>query len=470
MPGFKTVVRNTSYVFGSRLFSRLLYTVFVIYAASRLGPDAFGAFSFVLAIVELLSSIGDMGLTRYGARELIRYPGRKAELGGVILSLEVLTSVAFVAIGVIGVLLLVPASEKQDLLLLGMIPIFLSGFINTAESAFISSQNFFYSSLFNLLDRIVFVALGIAALLAGASVIVVMWCYVAGVVVEAVLRMGFVLKKITSFSFKFPRQQLKEMLIASLPFAIGAAASMIFLRVNIIALGLLEEYSAVGIFNVAYTLFVPFIWVPVTLARTTLPGFTEIYVRDPDAARMNSWQWYRLMAMLGIPGAMAISLMAGPALSHFSSAYAGSSTVLIILIWSLPMMLTTSVDFNVLQVVDKERLAARALVLVAVATAVLNFILIPPFGINGAAFATVGGTAVRQWLFYMAVRKHFLKKHTAVLFVRPIIGGLAMAAVALPLWRYNPWLATVAALMVYPVVIMLIGGVKPAELKALLRS
>lgn len=457
-------------MFGSRLLSRLLFTVFVIYAASRLGPDLFGAFSFVLALVELLSSVGDMGLTRYGARELIRHPERKAGLAGEIFVLQVLTSVVFSLVGVIVIIALAPPAPKLQLLLLGMMAIFMSCFVNTAESVLIASQNFFYSSLFNFLDRLVFVALGLIALSTGASVIIVMWCFVAGVVLESLMRMVFAIRKVTTLSFRFPARNLLIMFGASIPFAIGAVASMVFLRVNVIILGFLEDDAAVGIFNVAYTIFLPVMWIPVILARTMLPGFTEAYQRDPDAARRNSWQWYRLLAMLGIPAAMTVTLLAGPALSFFPSDFSGSITVLIILMWSVPMMVTSTMDFVILQVVDQEKLAARVLIAVAAVTVALNFVLIPLLGINGAAIATLGGTAVRQALFYRGVYLHFIHRHIAILFVKPAIAGLAMAAVALPMWSYNHWLASVVALAAYAAVILMTGGVRPQEIKALLRS
>jgi len=466
---FKTVLRHSSYVFGSRVLSRVLYTIFFLFAASRLGPELFGLISLVMALVELLSSIGDMGLGRYGARALIRQWDKRAMLSGEILVLQVLTSIVFSVGGIIVVLALAPSAPKLQLMLLGMIAVFLSGFINAAESVFIAGQKFFYSAFLNFFNRLVFVVLGFVALSMGASVVTVMWCFLAGLALEAVCRLVLVARKITPFSFKFPLVQLRIILFASLPFALGAIANMIFLRVNILALGILEEDTAVGVFNVAYTLFIPFIWIPVTLSRTTLPGFTEMYHRDPDAARQNSWQWYRLMAILGIPLALTVTLLAGPMLSYIEG-YEGSATVFAILIWSVPAMLVSSIDFNILQVVDQEKLTARLLVWVAITTVVLNFILIPIYGINGAAIATVGGTVLRQVLFYRGVRKHFMMKHTAVLFIQPFMSGLVMAAVALLLWQISPWLATGAGLMAYAAAILITGSVRISEIKTLLRS
>jgi ABC-type uncharacterized transport system permease subunit len=50
------------------------------------------------------------------------------------------------------------------------------------------------------------------------------------------------------------------------------------------------------------------------------------------------------------------------------------------------------------------------------------------------------------------------------------MGSLVMAAVALPLFGFNPWLATVAGLLAYAVTILVTGGVRISELKSLLGS
>lgn len=462
---------NSSYLLVSRLLSRLLFIVFFMYAASRLGPDLFGILAFALATVELLSSIGDLGLTRYGARELVRHWDDRPVLAGEILVLQVLTSLVFSFGGLLLVIAFHPDDPKFQLLVLGMVAIFLSGLINTTEMIFIAGQRFFYSALLTFISRLIYVGIGFMALAAGASVVMVMGGFVVSVVVESVLRMMVVMLSVTRFSFSFSRRRLWEIFVATLPFAIAAAANVAFLRVNVIILELLEGDVAVGVFSVAFTLFTPFIWVPMIISRTLFSGLTEDFINNPDKARHSTWQWYRLMALAGIPVALIITLLAAPMLSHFPVGYEGSARVLQILIWALPLLLVISIGFNTLQIINREQASARVQVSGALANAVVCFILIPPFGINGAAMATVAGAAVMEAQINLDLRKHFLQgKHTIALFLRPVIGGLVMTAVALPLFGLNPWLATGAGIVAYVVTILATGGVRISDLKSLMGS
>jgi O-antigen/teichoic acid export membrane protein len=260
------------------------------------------------------------------------------------------------------------------------------------------------------------------------------------------------------------------MLLTTIPFAVAAAANIAFLRINVMVLELLKGDVDVGVFSVAYTLFTPFIWIPMILSRTIFPGLTAAYATDRAKARMTTWQWYRLMAIVGIPMALSISLLADPVLSHFPAGYEGSAAVLQILIWALPVCLVVSIGFNVQQIINRERAAARVQLTGALVNAAANFILIPPYGIKGAAVATLIGVVVMEAQIYYDLHRHFLQgKHTIVLFVRPVLGGLVMAAVALALFGVSPWLATGLGLIAYAVTIMATGAIKTSELKALLK-
>jgi O-antigen/teichoic acid export membrane protein len=467
---FKAILRHSSYLFGSKLLSRLLYTVFLLFSAYRLGPSLFGALMFTLAVVELMSSVGDLGMTRYGARELVRHWDDRAVLSGEIFFFQTLTSLIFCLGGAAVVLIANPQSPKLQILLMGMFAIFMSGFVNTAESLFIASKNFFFSALLTFINRAVFILLGFVFLEMGYSVIAVMAGYIAGVALESALRTWVAWRRISALSFKFTFRQFWRMVLAVIPFMVGGTAAIVTIYVSVIVLGLLKDDATVGVYSAAFSLYVPLMWVPVILAKTLFPVMTERYIGDPDRARMLSWQWYRLLALAGIPLAIMVTLLAIPVLSYFPSGYAESSKILMILVWSVPFSLVAVVEINVLQITDRERIAARALILMALVTTVLCLVLIPFFGAVGAAVAVLSGTIIREAQLYYEVSMRFLERHAAVLFIKPAIGGIIMAAIALLLGRYNIWIATSLGLVAYLAVIFASGGVKPGELKALIRS
>lgn len=472
MARFKTVLRHSSYLFGSKIISRLLFTVFVVLVASRLGSELFGAFSFSLAMVELLSWFGDLGTTRYGTRELVRVEKKQwAVVNGQILVLQVLSSTLISVAGLLALLLWSPGYPKMQMLLIGLVAVLLSGVINATESSLIASQNFLYSSLLSLIGRLVFLVLGFIAITRGASVVMIMAGYLAGVIIESFLRIILVTGKVSRFSFQFSFADIKAMFVASLPLAAVALASVIFTQSGIIALEILDGDAAVGVFNIAYSLYMPFIWFAMVLSKAVFPGQAELYKDDRDAARRNYRQWYRLVVMAGIPIPVATTLLAGPALSLLPSEYEESTTVLIILMWALPLALIGAMQGNVMQMIGRELAQVRMLIVGIVIIVVLQIILIPKYGVVGAPIAALTAALVKEIMVYEDVRRTFFgKMHYLVLLLRPLLGGLIMALATLLAWGLGPWLATSVGLAAYIVTMFASGGVSISEIKALARN
>lgn len=470
MSNCRTVIRNSGYLLGFKILSRAFSVGFLVFAASRLGPEMFGALSFVLVTVELLNGVGDLGVTRYGARQLVRNWGEREVWAGKILALQVLTSVPIAAAGLALLALYGPASPKPQLLLLGLLAFLLFSFINATESVFIASQHFFYSALFTFTGRLVYMIFGISALAVGGSVVMVMWGFLIAVALEAVVRLAVVVRKITSFSFRFPVKALRQMLVATVPFAIVGMAVIFSYRSNLMILEFMKGDAAAGIFNVAFTLFTPFVWISVIFSTTTFPVFTRIWSEDQIAARRNGWQWYRLMTLLGIPAALAVTLLARPILAFFPAGYADSASILTVLIWSLPFSLMTSVDMNILQAIDRQKAAANGPVLGAVVTTLFSLALIPFWGGLGAATAFLASAICQEIYLHLQVRSHFLRRWAFPLLLRPALGGLAMAASGLLLMRVNIWLAAGAGLAAYAMIIFMTGALRLSELKILAKG
>lgn len=470
MSHFRTVLKHSSYLLGFKLLSRALSFGFMIYAAARLGPELFGALSVALVTVELLAGVGDLGITRYGARELLRHWDERAVLAGEILSLQVVTTLLLAAGGAALVILYHPGYPNYQLLLLSLAAFAVFSVIATSESLFTASQKFFYSAVLTFAGRLIYVAIGILALSMGYSVVLVMWGYVAAVGAEALVRLVLVTRCVTPISPCFSGRALWRMLRATAPFAVVGIASILSYRLNLMILEFIRGDAAAGIYNVAFTLFSPFVWIGIILSTTAFPGFARIYARDVGAARLNGWQWYRLVAIAGLPIALAVSLVSPAVLAWFPKGYQDSAYILIVLIWSLPPMLLSTIDVNILQVADRQNDVAHGQVLGAIVTAVLSLALVPMLGGLGAALAALSATIAMELFIHLKVRRHFMERTAAALFIRPLLAAAAMGAAALALMQVNVWLAAAAGLIVYSVAIFATGAVKPWEIRALFRG
>ena len=467
MINFRTVLRNSSYLLGFRLLSRLLSVVFLIYAASKLTPELFGTLSFTLVTLELINSVGDLGITRYGARELVRFWDDRAKLAGKILSVQVVTSLVVTAAGLLIVLALNPPAVKLQLLILALASFFFYSIINTTESVFIASQKFFFSALFSFIGRFSYMVFGLIVLASGGSIVLIMWGFLASVILEALLRIAMVRARITSFSVRFPTHELLTMLRLCFPFAVASVASVVTFRGNMFVLDLLKGDAEVGVFNAAFSMFAPFVWIGIIFSSTIFPGLTADFTNDPEAARASCWKWYHLIALVSLPIAVTVSLLAGTLTGFFPAGYEDIKPILIILIWSVPITLIMDVDFNILQVSNQESVAARSVVIGAVGSPLLSFALVPFIGASGAAAALLIATIAKVIYCRYQVRQSFLNRSVIGLFVRPAIATAVMGAAGLIALRLNPWFAAFLSLVVFAIMVVALKVVRLAEIKSL---
>ncbi|MBE0429211.1 MAG: flippase [Thermoleophilia bacterium] len=455
----REVLKHSGYLLSARLFARLASVPFLIYVAASLGPSLFGVFSFVLATVEMISSLSDLGMSRYGARAIVRMKQGRERMAGMILTFQVATSVLLSGLALLFILALAPEQPKLNVALLGLAGIFFSAFIFTTETIFTGFRRFGASATLAVLGRLAYVALGVLVLALGYSVTAVMMAFVAGMAVESVLRMGYTLARVTSFSLRFGASEFKEVAVGTLPFAVTAIAILVFYRADMIIMGALRGDRDVGIYSAAYSFFSFFMWFPIVLSRALLPGLTSRFLENPRDAEQSSWFWYRAVGIVGIPISFTMTMLARPLFETLlPAAYEGSIITLQILMWAIPPLMMVSLGFIALTVTDREKQGARTTLVTAALIVALDLVLIRLFGPVGAAAAMVSATAVWivqvQWL----LRKHVFAPHHGLLltFTLPVSGGVAMALSALLAMPLGGVVSLAAGLSVYAAVIL--GG------------
>ncbi|MBI5871143.1 MAG: flippase [Actinobacteria bacterium] len=443
----------------ARLFVRLVSVPFLIYVAASLGPSLFGVFTFVMATVEMVSSLSDFGLSRYGTRAMVREDMDQARFAGILLTLQLFTSIVLGAIGLVVVLFVDPASPKLEVLLLGLLAVAISAFIYTSETVFTAMKQFAASAIFTVAGRLIYLAAGFVALGMGWSVVAIMWAFVASMVLESAIRMVYVALRVTPFSFRFHWPDVKTIAIGTLPFAATAISSLVYFRADTIILEVLKGDTAVGIYGAAYSFFSFFMWFPIVLSRALLPSLTAGFRDDPEEARLTSWYWYRATGVAGVAIAFATTVLAAPVITTLmGDAYAESIPTLQILIWTIPPLMMVSMSFNSLTVCDREKTGANTSVMSAITIVALDFALIPFFGTLGAAAAMVITTTLWEaWMHWLLV-KHLLAPRNAMVktFSMPFIGGALMAAAAITARPLGIAATLVAGLMVYAGAIMFI--------------
>jgi hypothetical protein len=131
-----------------------------------------------------------------------------------------------------------------------------------------------------------------------------------------------------------------------------------------------------------------------------------------------------------------------------------------ILIWAIPLNLLRDVPLMALLSAEGERWVFRVTLVSAGLNLVLNIALIPPFGLMGAASATVITEAIRMLLAAWVARGMGFHLPGPRRFVKAGLATLAMAGCLCLLPNSPVWLSVVAGGLTYLVVLAGLGGIR----------
>ncbi|MBP7146638.1 MAG: polysaccharide biosynthesis protein [Acidobacteria bacterium] len=254
-------------------------------------------------------------------------------------------------------------------------------------------------SAFSLGRLVLSLALNIVLLAAGYGVLGVLAATLIANVLAATGLLALVLRRV---GFSVSRPVLREMLRFGLPLIPSQLANFLVVFSDRY---FVKEYGSVaqaGLYSLGYkfgTIGHQFVTTPFTQVWT--PRRIQHY-DEPDANRLYARLFSYFVALLAF-AALAISLFAEELLALVTTPAFRSAHQVVPVLTLAHVVLAFFYHFQVNILMEKKTSYFAWINILSGAAAVgLNFLLIPPFGAQGAAWATLGAYVVRSgtcWLF-----------------------------------------------------------------------
>ncbi len=212
-----------------------------------------------------------------------------------------------------------------------------------------------------------------------------------------------------------PAYRTREWLAGVLPFSLIAGIQIINNQTDLVMVGLLIDNTAVGLYRVAVQGSVLVGFGLMALNMVIGPHITRLYQQE-DRQRLQRMAQAsaRVVLLIALPVAVVFALFGDTLLDLvFGSEYRGAHAALAILaVGQLCNAAAGSVGL-LLNMSGYERLTAWGVGCAAIVNVILNLLLIPRFGINGAAIATAVTLACWNGLLVIAVRRKLQINSTA---------------------------------------------------------
>lgn len=159
---------------------------------------------------------------------------------------------------------------------------------------------------------------------------------------------------------------------------------------DVIMLGIMLDETQVGIYNVAYKVGSAGFLVIVSVSTIITPRIAQLYgEKKRMELRKLIHNATRLVALLSIPVVLVLIIAGQYILAAFvPEAIAGTTTLIIVALGVLFSAMAGNVD-QILNMTNNQHILRNITFLCFFVNVVLNLILIPIYGINGAAVASL---------------------------------------------------------------------------------
>jgi O-antigen/teichoic acid export membrane protein len=399
--GFMKYFKNTSWLFAEKIL-RMVVGLFVgIWVARYLGPEQFGLFSYAQSFVGLFTAIATLGLDGIVIRELVKNKNMVSELIG--------TAFWMKLIGAIIVLLLLAVAvnfTSNDNITNSLIFIIASATIfqsfNVVDMFFQAKVMSKYVVFTNMVSLLFSSIIKIYLIMIDAPLIWFAWSVLFDSFVLACGFVYFFLKKseVTLQSFSFSKRVALGLLKDSWPLILSGIVISIYMKIDQIMIKEMIGSEAVGQYAAAVRLSEAWYFIPMVITSSLFPAIINAKKVNEVLYYKRLQKLYDFMVWIAISIAFPMTFLSDWVVDLlYGGQYSQSGSILMIHIWAGVFVFLGLVFTKYLTIENLTKKIFYRTLMGAILNIVLNYILIPMYGIKGAAFATLLGQFTANYVY-----------------------------------------------------------------------
>ena len=439
----RAVLHGTVRLLSGQLLARVLDMVLYLVLARRLGVSAFGAFTYAVSFTLLFNVATDLGLTTVFTREVARTPSRVRALLGHALVLKGLLAPLTLALvlGIAALLHTPPATFTMMAVL--------------TVSMTLGSAAGLFEGLLRASGRPGLVGVSLAAASATSFAVVLLaltWGVTPWIAACAQLAAQVVHLAVAVWGARdawrtgtgtedadAPAPSPAALLREALPLALSWVFIALYFRIDAVMLHAMRDEHAVGLYGGIYRIFEAFAMLTVGFRSVMFPFLARAADGPAEGLAVLCRKSLRLQLLFTVLVAVSFGFLGRPLLTLvLGPAYAEAATGLAVLVWALPGSFMADTLLHVLIAQRRQSLGTWAVGATALLNVALNLVLIPRASYLGASAATVVSEATCFALLFALFRRGVPQVGFARHAWRPLVAGLALAAVLAGVVPYLP--------------------------------
>ena len=413
--GFMRYFQNTSWLMGEKIL-RMFVGLFVgIWVARYLGPEQFGLLSYAQSFVFLFTAIATLGLDGIVVRELVKDETQRDVLLGTAFGLKLIGAILILPVLAIAVQL-TSNDDFTNLLVFIIASATIFQSFNVIDFYYQSKVLSKYVALANIASLALSSCIKIALILNEAPLISFAIMVVFDVIV---LIIGLIVYYKTSsrlklFNWRFESIVAKKLLRDSWPLMLSGLVVSVYMKIDQVMIKEMLGIESVGQYAAAVSLSEAWYFIPMAMANSLFPAIINAKKVSEDLYYTRLQRLYTLMVWLAIAIALPMTFLSEwLVVLLYGAEYSQASLVLMIHIWASVFVFLGVASGNWYLSENLQTLAFMRAFYGMLTNIVLNFFMIPVYGIKGAAMATLLSYFIAGLmfdLFYVKTRATFFMK------------------------------------------------------------
>ena len=387
---FKKYFKNTSWLLTERIVRLIVNFVIIIYVIRYLGPDEFGLLSYAISFAALFATIATLGLDSIIIRELVKEPEKRDSYLGSVFMMKIFGS--FSSYILIAVTALLTNETSYNLILIFLI----------AASTLFQSFNVidFYFQSKVLAKFPVFVQFAVSILTAGIKLLLIqlnaeLWLFALVVTLESFLwAAGFIavynFQGLKIFNWKFNRGVAVQLIKDAWPLILSGVVIAVYMKIDQVMIKKMLNNQEVGFYAAAVRISEAWYFIPMVITTSLFPAIVNAKKKGEIIYLNRLQKLYDLLAWMAIGIAIPVTIFSETIVELIlGNEYISSAEVLTIHIWAGVAVFLGVASSQFLITENLTKLSFYRTFIGMIINIILNFILIPIYGIVGAAVATL---------------------------------------------------------------------------------
>ncbi|MFC7524914.1 flippase [Parapedobacter sp. GCM10030251] len=420
LPGFDAqafdkYLKNTGWLLMARVGSLLIkMLVTAIAIPNYLGDAQNGILNYPLVLVAFFAAASSLGTDSLVTRELLVHPQRHRTILGSAFRMRLYAGLAIIPLIYLAYLFISyyapepPAAPFRYVAIVSFICIAQS--VNIIDCYFQSIAKGKFIMYVHVGANLLSALLKLALILLGASLTAFVWM----LLVDALLlAFGYIYAYRTQrhnpFHWKFDRAVAWNLLKRSWPLALSSVFVTLYMKIDQLMLDAFRGESVLGVYTTVVALSEGWYFFPMALVAALFPALMHARRDNPARYEKRLQQLYELMVLISAGIALIVTFIA-PYIYQwlYNPEFRIGAPTLAIHIWAGVFVFLGTASGQYLIAENLTRISFLRTAVGAVANILLNLWLLPRYGMNGAAVATLIAYFISTYsvLFIPRTRAH----------------------------------------------------------------